>query len=286
VATDGEVRRPVVAGRFYAGDRAGLLREIQNCFRDELGPGHVPEVARDGLRRLVGLVCPHAGYMFSGPTAARGYARMAEDGAPATAVIIGPCHQLTTRAPAALQVSGSWQTPLGLAAIDAEAAEAVAAGWSGFALGPDLMWAEHSLEVQVPFLQFLYGLDLRIVPIMMVEQSTSVARAVGDAVGAALEGRDAVIVASTDLSHYLPPRTAQTYDEKLIACITAMDPDGLMALAESPSMSMCGYGAVAAMLHATARLGARSAEVLGYSNSGMVQPMAEVVGYVAVAVTR
>lgn len=286
MAERGAVRKPAVAGQFYPGNRDALLRDIEKCYRGGLGPGALPEVNPQGPRRLVGLVSPHAGYVFSGQTAARGFAFMAQDGAPDTVVIIGPSHQLVGRVPAALQTEGAWETPLGLTPIDAEVAAAVAAGWDGIAVGADFFWAEHSLEVQLPFLQHLYGEGLKIVPIMMVDQSTSTARAVGAAVGQALAGRNAAIVASTDLSHYVPPSAAAQQDQALIARITALDPDGLVALARDPRMSMCGYGAVAAMLHAALLLGAKDAKVLGYSHSGMVQPMPEVVGYVSIAVLK
>ncbi|MCX7598246.1 MAG: AmmeMemoRadiSam system protein B [Armatimonadetes bacterium] len=282
----GSVRRPVVAGRFYAGSKEGLLREIEECYRGRLGPGRLPAVNPAGPRRLVGLVSPHAGYMFSGQTAARGFAFMAEDGAPGTVVIIGPSHQLVGRVPAAVQTEGAWETPLGASPIDAEVAAAVVRHWDAIAVGTDFFWAEHSLEVQLPFLQHLYAERLKIVPILMVDQGAAAARAVGTAVGHALAGRDAVIVASTDLSHYVSPAAAAQQDQALIERITALDPDGLIALAQQPRMSMCGYGAVAAMLHAALLLGAKDAHVLGYSHSGMVQPMPEVVGYVSVAVVK
>jgi len=286
MAGRGAVRRPAVAGQFYPGNREALLRDIEKCYQGRLGPGVVPAVNEEGPRRLVGLVSPHAGYMFSGQTAARGFAFMAQDGVPDTVVIIGPSHQLVTRASAAVQTEGAWETPLGLTSIDAEVAAGVAAACEGIAVGADFFWAEHSLEVQLPFLQHLYGENLKIVPVMMIDQSAATARAVGQAVGQALVGRNAVIVASTDLSHYVSPDAAAQQDQLLIGQITALDPDGLVALARQPRMSMCGYGAVAAMLHAARLLGASRADVLGYSHSGMVQPMPEVVGYVSIAVLK
>ena len=280
------VRMPAVAGQFYSGSPTGLLREIEQCYLSPLGPGELPEVRPDGPRRLVGLVSPHAGYMYSGPTAAHGYYYMAQDGVPDVVVIIGPCHQLTALVPAAVQTTGSWATPLGHAIIDDHTATVVAEAWEEFGIGERYFAAEHSLEVQVPFLQHLYGDALRIVPVMIVDQNRRTARAVGAAVAEAIAGRNAVIVASTDLNHYVPASRAEQLDKPLIERIVALDPDGLIELARDPRMSMCGYGAVAAMLYAAIELGASRGKMLAYSHSGMVAPMPDVVGYVSAAIEK
>ncbi len=280
------VRMPAVAGQFYSGSPTGLLRQIEECYLSPLGPGELPVVRKDGPRRVIGLVSPHAGYMYSGPTAAHGFYYLAQDGVPDVVVIIGPCHQLVAFAPAAIQTTGSWATPLGHAIIDDEVATAIAEGWDEFGIGARYFAAEHSLEVQVPFLQHLYGDDLRIVPVMIVDQNRRTAMAIGGAVAAALAGRNAVIVASTDLNHYVPASRAEQLDKPLIERMVALDPDGLMELARDPRMSMCGYGAVAAMLYAALELGATRGKMLHYSHSGMVAPMGDVVGYVSVAVER
>jgi AmmeMemoRadiSam system protein B len=285
MAQEGELRRPVVAGQFYSGTRDGLIREIEQCYVGRLGPGEVPSVREDGPRRVIGLVSPHAGYMFSGGTAAHGFAHLASDGVPERVVIIGPCHRLATTAAVAIQTRGAWVTPLGHALIDQEIAAAIADAWSEFSTGAHHFAAEHSLEVQIPFLQHLYGDRLRIVPIMIAQQTASVARELGSVLSRVLEGRDAVIVASTDLSHYVAPGEAERLDKSIVERILALDPEGLMSLATQPRMTMCGYGAVAAMLHAVMDHTPR-ATMLAYSHSGMVHPMSEVVGYVSIVVER
>lgn len=286
MANAGEVRRPVVAGQFYEGTREALLKQIEECYLGKLGPGALPQVNAQGPRRVLGLVSPHAGYMFSGPTAAHGFAHLAADGLPEHVVILGPCHRPVSHARVAIQTNGAWLTPLGEAVVDADLAEALAGTWDEFALGAYHFAAEHSLEVQVPFLQHIFGDRLRIVPIMILEQSARLVRDLGAALSRALSGRDAVIVASTDLSHYVSPQAAQRLDNSLIERMVALDPEGLMDLALGPSMSTCGYGPVAAMLHACSAAGASEAKVLAYSHSGMVYPAAEVVGYVSIAVRR
>ena len=286
MAGQGEVRKPAVAGTFYRGTRDALTKEIEECYLSRLGPGALPIVADDGPREVVGLVSPHAGYVYSGPTAAVGYARLARDGRPEVMVVIGPSHRPFLNKPAAIQVSGGWETPLGVAKIASDVAAKIRDGYADFGEGEDYFFDEHSVEVQVPFLQHLYGDGLSFVPVLMVTQSADVAASVGKAVAAGLEGRNAVIVASTDFSHYVSHTQARQQDEALLERIVAMDPEGLMAMAQEPRMSMCGYGAVAAMMHAATALGATRAEVLGYSNSGMVEPMQRVVGYASAAVLR
>ncbi len=286
MASGGEVREPAVAGTFYRGTRDALTKQIEACYLSQLGPGALPVVAEDGPHEVVGLVSPHAGYVYSGPTAAVGYARLASDGWRDVVVVIGPSHRPFLNKPAAVQVRGGWETPLGVAQIATDVAEAIRGAYGDFGEGEDFFYDEHSVEVQVPFLQHLYGDALAFVPVLMVTQSAEVAAGVGKAVAAGLQGRRAAVVASTDFSHYVSHAVARKQDEALLEKIAAMDADGLMALAQEPRMSMCGCGAVAAMMHAAKALGATRAEVLGYSNSGMVEPMQRVVGYASVAILR
>ncbi len=285
MAREGGIRRPVVAGQFYEGTAERLRRQIEECYTSRFGPGRLPEVRSDGPRRVVGLVAPHAGYMYSGGTAAHAFARLAADGVPAVAVLIGPNHAIPPYAPAAVQTSGSWLTPLGESPIDEEVATAVAEAWPDMAVGGEYFSAEHSLEVELPFLQHLYGPELRIVPVIMLEPSPPLEhpRRVGEALARALEGRNAVIVASTDLSHDLPREQAERTDAELIQLMLDWKTDALVRI--GPSRRMCGYAAVAAMLHAARLLGATTVEKLAYSHSGMIVGH-RVVGYAALAVLR
>jgi len=278
-----DVRMPVVAGQFYEGTAEGLRRQIEECYLGRLGPGELPQVREDGPRRIVGLVAPHAGYMYSGGTAAYAYGHLAEDGVPETVVIIGPSHAMPPYAPAAIQSRGAWLTPLGESPIDAEIASAITSAWPDIVDGMRYFSAEHSLEVQLPFLQYLYGESLKIVPIMIMDSTKETARRLGQVLGQVLQGRNAVIVASTDLSHDFPREQAERADKELIGRMLDWDPDGLVEL--GPRLRMCGYAPVAAMLHAAKALGATEAKMLAYSHSGMIVGF-RVVGYVAVSVER
>lgn len=279
------VRQPAVAGQFYRASREALLRELEQAYTDARGPGALPIVNPDGPRRLLGLVSPHAGYMFSGAIAAYGFSALAADGIPDTFVLIGPNHRWGRWQPA-IQTSGSWLTPLGEAPIDEPLAEALAAALPEFSTNASLFEGEHSLEVQLPFLQHLYGEDFRFVPIMMLQQDQAEAAAIAAALEQVLTGRNGVILASTDMTHQEPRAIASAQDKLLIERILALDPDGLLLEQSKRDITMCGYGPTAAMLMATKALGATRAEVLRYGDSGEVHPATGVVGYLSAAVYR
>lgn len=279
-------RRAAVAGQFYAGTREGLSEQIKGCFTDRLGPGQEPEVAEDGARRFVGLVSPHAGYMYSGPVAAAGFAALAADGRPDTCVVIAPQHRGFSPGNV-VQTSGAWQTPLGEMPVDAELAEAVAEAASWLEDDPAATTDEHSLEVQLPFLQYVFGPDLPFVPVMLGEQTLDYSQRLGQALGACLAGKNAVIVASTDLSHEHDERRARTQDQELREALLLFDPERYFEVAAARDMTTCGYGPVVAMLFAARELGATAVEEIAYATSADVVPGADyVVGYLAAAAVR
>jgi len=279
------VRPPAVAGQFYAGSAVALRREIENCYRHELGPGKLPEVNEAGPRQVVGLVSPHAGYMYSGPPAACGFYELAQDGRPEIAIIIGPSHRLGGSG-AVIQAEGAWSTPLGETRIDAETAAALLESCSDLTEGTRELAYEHSLEVQLPFLQHLYGETLSIVPIMMVDQDWATAQSLATAIVQTCQQQDAVIIASTDMTHQEPPQVAREQDMRLVQYMEKLDPQGLLEERARYGITMCGYGPTAAMLAAAKQLGAQRGELIAYSNSGDVQPMPTVVGYVSLKVVR
>ncbi len=279
------MRKPAVAGSFYAGSFAGLQRQIEDCFRHPLGPGALPGENRSAERHTVGLVSPHAGYVYSGPVAANGFARLAAEKMPGTVVILGPNHR-GLGAAVAVGRQGPWQTPMGSVDVDLEVGEAVVAGgrwakWDDLAHG-----MEHSLEVQVPFLQYVYGSGFRIVPIAMLRQDVEIARDLGGAIAAALKGRDGLIIASSDFSHYESQASASRKDRLAIEAILKLDAARVEATVISQNISMCGPGPVMAMIVAARELGAGKASLLRYATSGDITgDYSEVVGYASVMVT-
>lgn len=279
------MRPPVVAGQFYAGTRSALLEQIEWCYTHPHGPGKVPKV-RDGPRRLVGLVSPHAGYMYSGPVAAHGFAQMAQDGKPSSIVIIGPNHS-GAGSGVSIMTSGKWQTPLGEIQIDEALSGAIKRASDIIDTDVVAHAYEHSLEVQLPFLQHLFNAKFKIVPICMMLQDERTSKEVGDAIAGASAGKDVAIIASTDFTHYEPQRSAVEKDHKAMDKILALDAAGLVRTVEEEAITMCGYGPVSAMLQAAKKLGAKKAKLLKYATSGETAgPMAQVVGYGSIAILR
>lgn len=279
------MRYPAVAGQFYEGNKSALVEQIEWCYTHPHGPGKLPQV-KAGPRSLVGLVSPHAGYMYSGPVAAHGFFCMAQDGKPKSVIIIGPNHT-GFGSGVAIMTHGKWKTPLGTVEIDKQLAESIKNNSEIIDVDETAHRYEHSLEVQIPFLQHLFGEEFTIVPICMMLQDLRTSREVGEAIGEASVGKDVVIIASTDFTHYESQRSAVTKDHAAIEKILAMDSNGLIQIVEEKSISMCGYGPVSAMLEAAKKLGAKKAELLKYATSGdTAGPMAEVVGYSSIAVWR
>ena len=279
------MRPPAVAGQFYAGTKSSLLKQIEWCYTHPHGPRKLPK-AQAGPRRLLGLVSPHAGYMYSGPVAAHGFARMASDGKPSSIVIIGPNHS-GVGSGVSIVTSGRWRTPLGELQIDERLGEAIKRA-SGIIDVDEVAHAyEHSLEVQLPFLQHLFRAEFKIVPICMMLQDTVTSKEVGDAIARASTEKDVTIIASTDFTHYEPQQSAVRKDRMAMERILALDAEGLTRVVGEEAISMCGHGPVSAMLFAAKGLGAKKAELLKYATSGETAgPMAQVVGYGSIAVSR
>ena len=270
------MRYPAVAGRFYEGEEKRLREQIKVCFMHKLGPGRVPELEANGLRKIRGLVVPHAGFMYSGPVACHSYAALAADGFPESFIIMGPNHT-GYGSPVSLG-DDDFETPLGQVQLDRKLADAL----ENELIVPDSMGhkLEHSVEVQLPFLQYLKA-DIKFVPMTLLAQDRETAVAVGKRIGEVIQGRDVVVIASTDFSHYIPRDEARRKDAKVLDRIVAGDIQGIYEVIREESLSMCGYGPVAAMLAATK---ATNAELLKYATSGDVQPMYDVVGYGALVV--
>ncbi len=281
-----KIRRPTQAGAFYERDAESLRKQIENCFLHKFGPGNIPKVNVVGSRQVVGLVCPHAGYMFSGPVAAHSYYNLALDGRPDVVVLFGPNH---TGYGSALAVFGEgfWRTPLGDVEVDSDIANQIVRESRIIDVDESAHLYEHSIEVQLPFLQYLYGSEFKIVPICFLMQDLSSAREVGQAVAKVLNGKNAVIVASSDMTHYEPQSKASEKDKLALDAIAEMDENKFYTIVENRQISTCGYGPVAALIVAAKILGAREAKLLCYKTSGdVIGDYSSVVGYAAICLTR
>jgi hypothetical protein len=280
------VRLPCQAGGFYEAKAEPLRRQIEGCFISKLGPGKLPEVAMNGPRRVVGLICPHAGYMFSGPVAAYAYYRLSLDGKPDVVFLFGPNHTGVGSGLAVMN-EGSWRTPLGDVEIDGEAANQIARDSQIIDVDDSAHSYEHSIEVQLPFLQYLYRSEFKIVPICFLMQDLSSAREVGEAVAKVASKKNAVIIASSDMTHYEPQEIAKRKDRKALEEVEAMDEARFISTVESHQISACGVGPIAALIRAAKALGAKEAKLLCYETSGnVIGDYASVVGYSAVCFTK
>jgi hypothetical protein len=276
-----ETRRPAVSGMFYAGAAGELEKQIEWCYKHDLGPGAVPHVNSRGPREIVAIVVPHAGYYYSGPVAAHAYKELAEDGIVDTAVILGPNHT-GYGYPVSVWAGAAWNTPLGEVQID----KAFAHGILGETIKADeaAHIHEHSIEVQLPWLQHLYK-TIRIVPIAMLAQDIGTARIVGKAIAQTED--NLVIIASTDFTHYETRSVAIEKDTSVVEAIVGLDEDELYRRCEGVNCTMCGYGPVASAIVAAKQIKARRANLLSYATSAdMTGDFSQVVGYASIAIRR
>jgi hypothetical protein len=270
------IRKPAVAGTWYPGDRASLVSEVEGYLSD-VAPVEVPG-------RLVALISPHAGLRYSGPVAAHAYARL-RGRRDLTAVIVGPSHRVAF-AGVSVYARGAFGTPLGEIPIDEALAAALLAADDVMLDEPSPHRDEHSLEMQLPFLQHLVP-GLRIVPLLMGSQDRAEVEALARALGRALHERDALLVASSDLSHYHPATVANELDAKVVGDVARLDPEALMDRLESFHGHACGGGPMVAVLKAARARGATLATILRYADSGDAGDgdKRRVVGYLAAALS-
>jgi AmmeMemoRadiSam system protein B len=266
------LRRLAFAGRWYAGDPNRLAEEVDTLLA----------VASPPTMTACAVVSPHAGLQYSGPVAAWSYRALSQRKCEVV-VLIGPSHRVAFPGCAMLG-RGAVETPWQPLPIDTDFAKALAAETLYLReTGEQIHAAEHSLELQLPFLaRVLPGIP--VVPILMGAQTRSVAFAVGDAIANAARGRDIALVASSDLSHYHDAVTAGALDAEVLDALDRCDPSLLMDRLERNPHHACGGGPMVSVLHAAARLGAARGGVLKYADSGDVTgDKSQVVGYVAAA---
>ncbi|MEM1768929.1 MAG: AmmeMemoRadiSam system protein B [Nitrososphaerota archaeon] len=280
-------RRPAVAGLFYEFSPKSLKEQIEECFLHPIGPGKIPEKAVVKGSCPLALISPHAGYMYSGPVVAHGYFLLAGRMKPDTIIIVGPNHY-GIGVDASIYPSGVWVTPLGEVEVDYELAKYLAESWSIFSLDEFSHSREHSIEVQIPFLQYILGDTFKILPICMLDQSLETALQVGESLAELIrekKNRSIMLIASTDFTHYEPHSVAVKKDFVAIEKITRLDCEELYRVIRELDISMCGYGPVISIMEASRRLGAREAQLLKYATSGDVTgDKTSVVGYASIKI--
>jgi hypothetical protein len=275
-----DLRPSPIAGQWYPGDPKRLADSVDAY----ISAARLPALPGD----LVGVMTPHAGHRYSGPVA--GYAFAAMRGLqPDLVAVVSPMHYPAYE-PLLTSAHAGYATPLGSLSIDREAVKALDAYLQvelGFGLALVKRDPEHSLEIELPFLQRALKNDFRLLPVMVRDASPRVARGLGIALGRVLEGRNALLVASTDLSHFYTQSTARLLDEEILRRVGAFDPEAVLAAEEEGKGFACGRGALAAVMWAARELGANAVNVLHYATSGDVTgDYSQVVGYGAAAIYR
>ncbi len=267
-------RHPAVAGSFYPAEPGTLTEDLRRLCAGREAPRRP---------RAIALMVPHAGYIYSGGVAAATYCAA---GLSSRVVILGPNHTGAGE-PVAVYDRGAWRSPLGDAPIDEPLARAVLEHCRFARADERAHLREHSLEVQVPFLQHLLK-RITLLPICVGTQKLTVLLDLGRALAEAvrLAGEDVLIVMSSDMSHYIPADVAERLDRLALDRALALDPEGLHRVVRQRDISMCGLAAAVAGFEASRRLGAREARLIAYANSGDRSGDYEsVVGYAGIAVT-
>jgi AmmeMemoRadiSam system protein B len=261
-----------VAGRWYPGSASALAAEVDR---------YLARTERDVHGGVVALIVPHAGIIYSGPVAAHAY-RLLRGRRFDVAVLVGPSHFVAFDG-VSLYAAGGFETPFGVASVDEDCASALLRATPVIREYPAAHGREHSLEMQLPFLQRLAP-GIAIVPLVMGFQTAETAGSLASALADALVGRNALLIASTDLSHYHDSATASELDRVVIDRVARFDAAGLQAALDARPEHACGGGPLVAVMGAAWALGARDAVVLNYSDSGDVSGnKSAVVGYLAAA---
>ncbi len=266
------VRPPAVAGQFYP-EEPHVLRDTVEQYLTAIAEHDIPSLS------VIGGVVPHAGYMYSGSTAAYVYRSLAGSSAECV-VLVGPSHRDYFE-PVSVFNGDAYETPLGVVSVHTALARKIAERSEAILLSDLGHRMEHALEVQLPFLQVVLP-HATIVPIVMGSQDREYCTDLAGALAEALNGEPAIILASSDLSHFHPYDVARRIDAASAARVDAFDAEGFLRGLETQHIEACGGGPVATVMLASASLGADEARVLHSCNSGDISgDRSSVVGYMA-----
>jgi AmmeMemoRadiSam system protein B len=274
------LRPSPIAGQWYPASARRLAESVDNY----LAVARLPAIPGE----VVAVMAPHAGHRYSGPVA--GYSFAAVRGLnPELVAVVSPMHYPSIE-PLLTTAHSAYDTPLGPIEVDSEALQSLNAAVEselGFGLVQVKNDPEHSLEIELPFLQRALAGSFRLLPVMVHDASMLVTRCLGHALAQTLRDRPALLVASTDLSHFYPQRMAEGLDAEVLRQVASFDPEGVLRVEEEGKGFACGRGALAAVLWAAKDLGANRVQILHHATSGDVTgDYAQVVGYGAAVITR
>ncbi len=242
-----EVRTPAVSGTFYPEDGKELKDLIRECFLHELGPGKIPPTDSD--QKIYGVICPHAGFVYS----------------------------------VASMVDSSWKTPLGLVEVDSESALELREDLGILELDSFSHSKEHSIEVQIPMLQETFPNEMKILPVSLIAQEQKIATKVGSAIAKLAQKKDALLIGSSDFTHYEENGFAHKQDMALIEPILKLNVDEFYKVLHERNVTACGFGAIASTMIACKELGATEGKLLRYATSGDISgDKSSVVGYASI----
>lgn len=265
------IRRPAVSGQFYYGNAARLKKQVEQYI--------VEDATKE---RVIGIISPHAGLMYSGHVAGAVYSVIKF---PDTFILIGPNHTGLGR-DVSIMSSGQWEMPTGVFAIDEKLGKTIIKKTPYISDDTQAHIFEHSLEVQLPFISY-FSDSVKIAPIAVMAASLQMCKDIGEGIASAVKeiGYDVVIAASSDMSHYVHDSTARRLDSMAIQEIVSLNPEGLYNIVKKEHISMCGYLPVAIMLYAAKMLGAKDATLVKYATSGDISgDYEQVVGYAGIIV--
>ena len=260
------IRNPIVAGQFYPASASELKAMIEGLVREE----------------VIGLVSPHAGYIFSGSVAGATISRIKFKD---TFIIMGPNHTGSGK-PLSIMTEGVWKTPLGEVEIDSELAKQILATSKNLQEDKTAHLYEHSIEVQLPFLQY-FKPDFKLVPIVLAYAGGAIYKEIGKEIAKAIKelNKKVVIIASSDMTHYEPQESAQRKDAQAIEAILDLNEDELLERVQELNITMCGYAPAVSLIVAAKELGATGAELVKYQTSGdTTGDYSSVVGYAGIII--
>lgn len=274
-------RKPSVSGIFYSSDKEQLVGELKGCFTNKIfGPGRLPP--SDEVRKIYGIVSPHAGYLYSGSVAANGYYSISSSKFN-NVILVGPNHY-GLGSSVATTMNGIWESPIGDVMVNPQVAKDIASRATSMDFDEFAHSRDHCLEVQIPFL--LYTTEkFGIVPIILTNQEEYLALELGSAIADTVnewisKGEEFMLIASSDFTHYESNSEAHRKDSQLIESILSLDIRAFYYTLREYNVSACGYGAIATVMVASKNLGATRGELIRYATSGDVTgDKSSVVGY-------
>ena len=276
-----QIRTPAVAGMFYSGEKKELEKSITDCFLHKFGPGKTPPIEKN--EKIFGVICPHAGYMYSGPIACNSIYAISNL-SPEVFIIVGPNHW-GIGVDVATMKDCKWETPIGSVEVDSKTAEEITN--ISEIIDTDFFShsKEHSLEVQIPILQQVFQ-NFKILPIALIDQTKETSTQIGKTIAKIAKKINCMIIGSSDFTHYESNEFAYEQDKALIHPILDLNVEEFYDVLNHRKVSACGYGAIASTMVACKELGATKGKLLKYATSGDVTgDKSSVVGYGSIIFT-